>query len=124
MEISRLLTRFTTPPRHCFSSPAATVIDRTPIQLRPHSCLASVPALRPCRPCSPTPLVPRRRRHSPSRPLFAGSFLSIVQILLDQMAHDEMRIVGCESLFYFINNQEMKKKLPLQEKGQISEKDR
>ncbi|XP_019150941.1 PREDICTED: uncharacterized protein LOC109147732 isoform X2 [Ipomoea nil] len=38
-------------------------------------------------------------------PLFAGSFLSIVQILLDQMAHDEMRIVGCESLFDFINNQ-------------------
>ncbi|CAH9108154.1 unnamed protein product [Cuscuta epithymum] len=38
-------------------------------------------------------------------PLFAGSFLNVVQILLDQIGNDEMCIVGCESLFEFINNQ-------------------
>ncbi|VFQ92066.1 unnamed protein product [Cuscuta campestris] len=38
-------------------------------------------------------------------PLFAGSFISVVQILLDQIGNDEMCIVGCESLFDFINNQ-------------------
>ncbi|KZV47262.1 hypothetical protein F511_07685 [Dorcoceras hygrometricum] len=38
-------------------------------------------------------------------PLFAGSFLSIIHILLDQTRHDEMRINGCQALFDFVNNQ-------------------
>ncbi|KAM7512344.1 hypothetical protein LguiB_011219 [Lonicera macranthoides] len=38
-------------------------------------------------------------------PLFAGSFLSIIHILLDQTRHDEIRTIGCEALFDFINFQ-------------------
>lgn len=38
-------------------------------------------------------------------PLFATSLLSIMQILLDQTDQDEMLIVGCQSIFDFVNNQ-------------------
>ncbi|XP_074320484.1 protein SEMI-ROLLED LEAF 2 [Silene latifolia] len=38
-------------------------------------------------------------------PLFASSLLSIMNILLDQTGQDEMRIIGCETLFVFVNNQ-------------------
>ncbi|KAL0453097.1 UNVERIFIED_CONTAM: protein SEMI-ROLLED LEAF 2 [Sesamum latifolium] len=38
-------------------------------------------------------------------PLFANSVLTIIQTLLDQANQDEMLIIGCESLFDFVNNQ-------------------
>ncbi|KAK9682989.1 hypothetical protein RND81_10G111100 [Saponaria officinalis] len=38
-------------------------------------------------------------------PLFASSLLSIMNILMDQTGQDEMRIIGCETLFVFVNNQ-------------------
>ncbi|TKY67979.1 EFR3-like B [Spatholobus suberectus] len=38
-------------------------------------------------------------------PLFASSLLSIIQILLDQSRHDEVQILGCQTLFDFVNNQ-------------------
>lgn len=38
-------------------------------------------------------------------PLFASSLLSIIQILLDQPRHDEVQILGCQTLFDFVNNQ-------------------
>lgn len=39
-------------------------------------------------------------------PLFANSLLSIIQTLLDLTREDDMRIIGCEILFDFVNNQE------------------
>ncbi|XWS45739.1 hypothetical protein CRYUN_Cryun14cG0005500 [Craigia yunnanensis] len=38
-------------------------------------------------------------------PLFASSFLSIIQILLDQTRMDDTRVLGCQALFVFVNNQ-------------------
>ncbi|CAF2093795.1 unnamed protein product [Brassica napus] len=39
-------------------------------------------------------------------PLFSSGFLRTVQALLDQTRQVEMQIVGCQSLFEFVNNQE------------------
>ncbi|KAK6124840.1 hypothetical protein DH2020_041416 [Rehmannia glutinosa] len=39
------------------------------------------------------------------RPLFANSVMTIMQTLLDQANQDDMLIVGCQSLFDFVNNQ-------------------
>ncbi|CAB4294035.1 unnamed protein product [Prunus armeniaca] len=41
-------------------------------------------------------------------PLFASSLLGIVRILLEQNRHDEMRILGCNTLVDFINSQLLK----------------
>ncbi|EOA26341.1 hypothetical protein CARUB_v10022560mg [Capsella rubella] len=38
-------------------------------------------------------------------PLFSSGFLRTVQALLDQTRQDEMQIIGCQSLFEFVNNQ-------------------
>ncbi|XP_057547816.1 protein SEMI-ROLLED LEAF 2-like isoform X1 [Amaranthus tricolor] len=38
-------------------------------------------------------------------PLFANSLLSIMHILLDQTGQDELRVIGCQTLFVFVNNQ-------------------
>lgn len=37
--------------------------------------------------------------------LFASSLLSIMHTLLDQTRQDEMQIIGCRTLFNFVNNQ-------------------
>ncbi|XP_071720584.1 protein SEMI-ROLLED LEAF 2 [Rutidosis leptorrhynchoides] len=38
-------------------------------------------------------------------PLFANSLLSIIQTLLDETRHDEMLIIGCQTIFDFVNCQ-------------------
>ncbi|KAE8098791.1 hypothetical protein FH972_016828 [Carpinus fangiana] len=38
-------------------------------------------------------------------PLFASSLLSVMHTLLDQTRQDEMRIIGCQTLYEFLNNQ-------------------
>ncbi|XP_058738250.1 protein SEMI-ROLLED LEAF 2-like [Vicia villosa] len=38
-------------------------------------------------------------------PLFASSLLSIIHTLLDQTRQNEMRVIGCNILFDFVNNQ-------------------
>ncbi|KAL3533790.1 hypothetical protein ACH5RR_007311 [Cinchona calisaya] len=38
-------------------------------------------------------------------PLFANSLLSIIHTLLDQTRQDDILIIGCQSLFVFVNNQ-------------------
>ncbi|XP_051142897.1 protein SEMI-ROLLED LEAF 2-like isoform X2 [Andrographis paniculata] len=39
------------------------------------------------------------------RPLFANSLLTILHTLLDQSSQDEIVIIGCQTLFDFVNNQ-------------------
>ncbi|XP_052176294.1 protein SEMI-ROLLED LEAF 2 isoform X2 [Diospyros lotus] len=38
-------------------------------------------------------------------PLFASSLLSIIHTLLDQARQDDIQIIGCQTLFEFVNNQ-------------------
>ncbi|XP_042048331.1 protein SEMI-ROLLED LEAF 2-like isoform X2 [Salvia splendens] len=38
-------------------------------------------------------------------PLFANSLMTIVQTLLDQPNNEEILLIGCQSLFVFVNNQ-------------------
>ncbi|KAJ0037490.1 hypothetical protein Pint_23979 [Pistacia integerrima] len=37
--------------------------------------------------------------------MFSGSLLSIINILLDQTRHDEIRVLGCVTLAEFVSNQ-------------------
>ncbi|KAL5760443.1 hypothetical protein ACOSP7_018955 [Xanthoceras sorbifolium] len=39
-------------------------------------------------------------------PLFSSSLLSIIHILLDQTGHDDILVLGCQTLFDFVSNQE------------------
>lgn len=45
------------------------------------------------------------------RPLFASSLLGIIPILLDQTRQDEIRVIGCHTLFDFVNIQVSSKSL-------------
>ncbi|XP_006648008.1 protein SEMI-ROLLED LEAF 2-like isoform X2 [Oryza brachyantha] len=38
-------------------------------------------------------------------PLFANSLLNIIEALLEQNRHDDLRTIACQTLFYFVNNQ-------------------
>ncbi|KAK4432124.1 protein SEMI-ROLLED LEAF 2 [Sesamum alatum] len=38
-------------------------------------------------------------------PLFANSLLTIINTLMDQTSQDEMLVIGCQSVFDFVNNQ-------------------
>jgi hypothetical protein len=39
------------------------------------------------------------------RTLFASSLLGIINTLLDQTRQDDIQVIGCETLFDFVNNQ-------------------
>ncbi|BBH07343.1 hypothetical protein Prudu_019254 [Prunus dulcis] len=49
--------------------------------------------------------IPKITNFLEQRRLFASSLLSIMHTLLDQTRQDEMQIIGCQTLFNFVNNQ-------------------